>query len=977
MNKSDTIHNQENIDPNIIRNSSSQQKKIPRSSGQKTPWSANTGEISHSTNDDIEISCFQVGPVKTTQLSPNQAIVCQSRLEQYLTSNNVPDILSYLDEFEDLDWVKSNYITHIIEMIVKQEKEYLKQRIVGLTAILTSKNYLLTRQIIKMIFSVSSRIGAQEGYYALYEIDNLLEQMIQKEELQQYHQIQYFPLILYCYAHQLLYWGLVAECWDLLKFKLSKEINESIKDEFEKTAQKICDMLLRQLIELSNSNNHWVKLFNEVLNEGVINLHPSDIFFNKLIDYAFRKQQVTMAEFLLTFMRDNAKIQPTIVTINTMIDQYFKNNQKDKAWKTFENLKLTSTKPDNFTYTTLINGLKNSDNMDLRLAFQLFEEYKQFNQPDQIIYNCLLDACINAGDLNRGFQLLNEMKQSQSIQLDEITYNTLIKGCGRKKRLNEAINLFEEMKQIGIKPNRISFNSLLDSCVKCNKMNVAWRYFEEMRKQYGIFPDNFTYSILVNGIKTNHSNRDELLRAISLLEQIQETGQFKPDEILYNSLIDACVKFNEIQKGMQLFKEMKNKSIEPSSVTYGILIKAYGKMNDLNGAFRMFEEMKQKKIPINDVTYGCLVDACVRNDRLDQALQFIEQMKSQNLPINTVLYTTIIKGFCKLNQTEEAMKYFNLMKQNQRTYPNLITYNSLLDGLVKNGLMNQADKLFQELVESTIKPDLITFSTLLKGHCRRGNMKRLNETVQTMLHYQINPDESLLQLILESCLNQQQYHNGVQIYDQFQHQIPQSTQLLLIIIRLHSQDKQLASAIPLLNRLYQLLDESRIQHQQLETTINSLLIHPLDEQTYPIITKVVTLALKSDINVNNLDNLVSIDNSELMLLLQNTNQLPCTKLSQILNQLPVQDQQLCRAYISKNNKNDLKEPLNEQFGQVFLQCNSNGNNNQNKKTKPQERSSPFNNENKENVYHPKKQYNNYAKNDLNEYLNNKSYTKRR
>lgn len=75
-------------------------------------------------------------------------------------------------------------------------------------------------------------------------------------------------------------------------------------------------------------------------------------------------------------MRDNAKIQPTIVTINTMIDQYFKNNQKDKAWKVFENLKLSSTKPDNFTYTTLINGLKNSDNMDLRLAFQLFDEYK-------------------------------------------------------------------------------------------------------------------------------------------------------------------------------------------------------------------------------------------------------------------------------------------------------------------------------------------------------------------------------------------------------------------------------------------------------------------------------------------------------------------------------------------------------------------------------------------------------------------------
>ena len=284
---------------------------------------------------------------------------------------------------------------------------------------------------------------------------------------------------------------------------------------------------------------------------------------------------------MFQFMIKELNISPTIVTINTLIDQYFKNFFPEKAWLIFESLKTTHThiKPDNFTYTTLINGLKNNKEggMDLKRAFCLFEEYKENSQPDQIIYNCLLDACINAGDLNKAYQLLEEMKATPTIQLDEITYNTLIKGCGRKKRLNDAITLFEEMKSMGITPNRISFNSLLDSCVKCNKMNIAWKYYEEMTKVFKITPDNFTYSILVNGIKTNHSNRDELLRAIQLLEEIQEDGSFKADEILYNSLIDACVKFNEIGKSLSLFEEMKRKNIEPSSVTYGILIKAYGK----------------------------------------------------------------------------------------------------------------------------------------------------------------------------------------------------------------------------------------------------------------------------------------------------------------------------------------------------------------------------------------------------------------
>ncbi|KAM3136824.1 hypothetical protein pb186bvf_011083 [Paramecium bursaria] len=885
------------------------------------PWSANTGCSQQS--EDVEISCFLLS--KPTTLSSSMAQTCQLKLDHYLNSQIVPDILSFLDEFEDLDWVRPQQLIHLVEMIAKQHRDSLKQRILGLVGIITSKRYVLSRQIIKLIFSCCGRIGQNDGVFVLSQIDHQLEDSITLFEttssLQMYHQSQFLPLILYSHSHQLLHWGLINECWELLRTKLKVIVSQELRDEWEKTAQKICDLLLRHMIEGNQS-----ELLEQVLNEGVSQLHPTDIFFNKLIDYAFKNKNVRFAELIFNYMRDKAQIQPTIVTINTLIDQYFKNNMKDKAWKVFETLKQSQIKPDNFTYTTLINGLKNNrDGLDLRLAFQLFEEYKQFNNPDQIIYNCLLDACINAGDLSKAFLLLQEMKNTKSIQLDEITYNTLIKGCGRKKKLNEAIQLFEEMKSLGIKPNRISFNSLLDSCVKCNRMNIAWRYFEEMRKQYGIFPDNFTYSILVNGIKTNHSNRDELLRAITLLEQIQETGQFKPDEILYNSLIDACVKFNEIQKALQLFKEMKQKQIEPSSVTYGILIKAYGKMNDLNGAFSTFQEMKNKNVQINDVTYGCLVDACVRNDRLDRGLWIIEEMKRDKIQVNTVLYTTIIKGFCKLNQTDEAMKYFTMMKQDSKTYPNLITYNSLLDGLVKNNQMNEADRLFHELLKTSIKPDLITFSTLLKGYCKKGNMKKVNEAVSEMIRSQTMPDESLLQLIIDCCLHQQHYDVGVQIYDQFCHHIPQSTQLLTQALRLHALDNELRQALPLLDRLLSLMQDRNLQTQQIEQCINQCLNSKLDEQSLSVLSRIVCVALDMDMNIYPLEALIIPENSELLELLNRSNRWPCNQLQKILPELDFETQQICKAYIKKNIKNDMKEPLNEQFGKVFMNCTNNEN----------------------------------------------------
>lgn len=132
----------------------------------------------------------------------------------------------------------------------------------------------------------------------------------------------------------------------------------------------------------------------------------------------------------------NNQITPTIVTFNTLIDSYFKMNYFKHAWDLFEQLKASEVKPDNFTYTTMINGIKSMKRPDIKKAFVLFEEYKKINQPDQIIYNCLLDACVNAGDIDRAYQLLEEIKvNSPDLQLDEITYNTLIKGCCRAKKL--------------------------------------------------------------------------------------------------------------------------------------------------------------------------------------------------------------------------------------------------------------------------------------------------------------------------------------------------------------------------------------------------------------------------------------------------------------------------------------------------------------------------------------------------------------
>lgn len=106
-------------------------------------------------------------------------------------------------------------------------------------------------------------------------------------------------------------------------------------------------------------------------------------------------------------------------------------------------------------------------------------------------------------------------------------------------------------------------------------------------------PDNFTYSTLIKGIRpsdfySGYSNYQELEKAFSLLAHMKKSKHIQPDEVLYNCLIDACTRFRDLGRAIEVFKLMQEDGIKPSAVTYGILIKAYGQENRIDDAFTVF-----------------------------------------------------------------------------------------------------------------------------------------------------------------------------------------------------------------------------------------------------------------------------------------------------------------------------------------------------------------------------------------------------
>lgn len=526
------------------------------------------------------------------------------------------------------------------------------------------------------------------------------------------------------------------------------------------------------------------------------NLIKDEVIFNLLIDGCSKTQNI---EQLKTIYYDmlSLSITPTIVTFNTIIDAYIRYKDLPASWKIFEDLLKNNIKPDNFTYSTLFRGIRHPSHREyLYKSFQILEDLKSnAEHMDIILVNVLLDSCISLKENQFIVQLFEKVKSGyfSSITPDIITFNTFIKGCAQMNLLEKAQEAYEHMFTVNnVRPNDVTFNTMIDVCVRSNRMPQVWGIIEKM-KEHGIKPDNFTYSTIIKGLnkKTNlnivenpnesheeqfdfvssnptscninEKSPSELELAFKLFENVKKFS--KPDEILYNCIMDACLRFDKIDKMMELYDEMMLEKIKPSSITCGIIIKAYGMKGNLNKALEVYEEMKREGIVISSITYGCLINACIKNDNLNMAFELYEELASKKIEMNIVLYTTLIKAYSKTKNLQKVLEIFNKMKRDKNNSPNNVTFNSVIDCCIKCDEIKLSEKIFEEMKISKIKPDIVTFSTLIKGCLKKAELNKAVEYLNIMQKFEIKPDEVLLNSMLDGCEKMRKYSKAVEIFN--------------------------------------------------------------------------------------------------------------------------------------------------------------------------------------------------------------------
>ena len=125
--------------------------------------------------------------------------------------------------------------------------------------------------------------------------------------------------------------------------------------------------------------------------------------------------------------------------------------------------------------------------------------------------------------------------------------------------------------------------------------------------KYDLKPDEVLYNSLVDGC--SKCSRVDL--AFDIYHQMMEDG-IKPSTITFNSLIDACVRSNQISRGWQILKEMEQVSVQADNYTYSTLFKGIKEAAELDTAISIYDQIPQKGLfQADEILFNVLLDACI------------------------------------------------------------------------------------------------------------------------------------------------------------------------------------------------------------------------------------------------------------------------------------------------------------------------------------------------------------------------------
>lgn len=233
--------------------------------------------------------------------------------------------------------------------------------------------------------------------------------------------------------------------------------------------------------------------------------------------------------------------------------------------------------------------------------------------------------------------------------------------------LNSVITDLESSVDKGINIDICIFSSLLESCFQLGATNQAIRLHHLIPKRI---------------LRRNFGLSSKLLR-------------------LYASS-------GRIEEAHQLFDQMSNRN--SSAFPWNALISGYNELGLYEDAMAIYFQMEEEGVEPDEFTFPRVLKACggIGSVRIGQLVH--RNAVKLGFSKNGFVLNSLIDMYAKCGDIMKAHKIFHKIKSRDS-----ISWNSILSGYVRHGLIVDALHVFSEMIREGFVPDSVTISTIVSG----------------------------------------------------------------------------------------------------------------------------------------------------------------------------------------------------------------------------------------------------------------------
>ncbi|PRQ30281.1 putative tetratricopeptide-like helical domain-containing protein [Rosa chinensis] len=455
---------------------------------------------------------------------------------------------------------------------------------------------------------------------------------------------------------------------------------------------------------------------------------------------------------------------------SVLIRGYDKLGIAEKAVEAFSRMKDFDCKPDVYTYNAVLYVLVRKEVFLLALA--VYNQMLKCNlSPSRTTYSILINGFCKSRKTQDAIQMFDEMTQ-RGIAPNTVTYTIIISGLCKAKRAHDAHRLVDTMKETGCTPDVITYHALLDGYCKLGRLDEAYALVRLLERD-GYVLGVEGYSSLILGL-FRARRFDE---AHELYGKLIDEG-IELDVILCTILIKGLADAGRVTDALNFLSEMSKKGLVPDAYCYNAVIKGFCDLGFLDEARSLHLEISKQDCFPNACTYTILICGMCRNGLIGEAAQIFNEMEKLGCVPSVVTFNALIDGLCKASKLEDAQLLFYKMEIGKK--PSLFlrlsqgsdrvidsaSLQKKVEQLCESGLILQAYKLLMQLASSGVAPDVITYNTLINGFCKNGNIDGAFKLFKDMQLKGIAPDSVTYGTLIDGLQRVEREEDAFVVFNQ-------------------------------------------------------------------------------------------------------------------------------------------------------------------------------------------------------------------